>query len=99
MWKTHYNTQQYKTAWHNLPIILCYNDICGSQLCNIFLKWWIYSQEDTAMLIGVMHEFQYCCSQCIKHDIFTKELRSISSSKSHIKADVFLQAKQLILYS
>ena len=63
-----------------------------------FLKWWIYSQEDTTMLMGGMHEIQYCCSQCIKHDIFAKELRSISSSKSHMIADVFLQAKQLILY-
>jgi hypothetical protein len=46
-----------------------------------------------------MHEIQHCCSQGIKHDIFVKELRIISSSKSHIIADVFLQAKQLILYS
>jgi hypothetical protein len=43
-----------------------------------------------------MHETQHGCSQCTKHDIFIKERRSTSSTKSHIIADVFLQAKQLI---
>jgi len=38
LWTTHYNTQQYKTAWHNLLIILCYTDICGSHLGNRFFE-------------------------------------------------------------
>jgi hypothetical protein len=93
---THSNIKQHDITYWSYCVILTF--VVHIYVTDFF-KWWIYSQEGTAKLIGVMHEIQHCCYHCIKHDIFVKELRSISSVKSHVIADVFLQAKQLVLYS